>query len=116
MHKKGARNLVSNHSPVGLTSIFYKMMESLIKDHVMNNLTTHKLISPYQFDFIPGRSCTTLLLHVLDYITKHLDSTYSVEMIYLDFQKAFDSVPHQHLIHKLYIFNWYARKYTQVDK
>jgi len=37
----------------------------------------------------------------LDYITKHLDSGYSIDMIYLDFRKAFDSVPHQCLIHKL---------------
>jgi len=76
-------------------------MESLIKDHVMNYLTTHNLISPYQFGFMAGRSCTTQLLHVLDYITKHLDSGHSVDVIYLDFQKAFDSVPHQRLIYKL---------------
>ena len=48
-----------------------------------------------------GRSCATQLLHVLDYITKHLDKGHSVEMIYLDFQKAFDSIPHQRLIQKL---------------
>jgi len=64
------------------TPIFSKMMESLIKDHVMNYLTTHKLISPYQFGFMPGRSCTTQLLHVLDYITKHLDSGHSVDLIF----------------------------------
>ena len=77
------------------------MMESLIKDHIMNYLTRYNLISPYQFGFTPGRSCTTQLLHVLDYLTKHLDNGYSIEMIYLDFRKAFDSVPHQCLIHKL---------------
>ena len=101
IHKKGARNLVSNYRPVSLTSIFSKMMESLIKDHIMNYLTRYNLISPYQFGFTPGRSCTTQLLHVLDYLTKHLDNGYSIEMIYLDFRKAFDSVPHQRLIHKL---------------
>ena len=67
----------------------------------MNYLTRYSLISPYQFGFTPGRSCTTQLLHVLDYLTKHLDNGYSIEMIYLDFRKAFDSVPHQRLIHKL---------------
>ena len=41
------------------------------------------------------------IIHVLDYLTKHLDNGYSIEMIYLDFRKAFDSVPHQRLIHKL---------------
>ena len=79
-------------------------MESLIKDHIMNHMIKHKLISPYQFGFMPGRSCTTQLLHVLDYLTKHLDSGFQIEMIYLDFRKAFDSVPHQRLLHKLSSF------------
>ena len=83
IHKKGGRNVVSNYRPVSLTSIFSKMMESLIKDHIMNYLTRYNLISPYQFGFTPGRSCTTQLLHVLDYLTKHLDNGYSIEMIYV---------------------------------
>ena len=76
-------------------------MESLIQDHVMDYLMAYNLISPYQFCFMQGRSCTRQLLHVLDYFTKHLDKGHSVEMIYLDFQKVFDSVPHQRLMQKL---------------
>ena len=80
------------------------MTESLIKDHIMAHIVRHNLISPYKFRFMPGRSCTTQLLHVLDYLTKHFDSGFPVEVIYLDFKKAFDSVPHQHLLHKLSSF------------
>ena len=47
------------------------------------------------------RSCATQLFHVLDYFTNHLDKGETVDIIYLDFQKAFDSVPHQCLIQKL---------------
>ena len=61
-------------------------------------------LSDHQFGFIPGRSCTTQLLYVLDYFTKHLDRGELIDVIYLDFQKAFDSVPHQRLIQKLTSF------------
>ena len=68
----------------------------------MDYLTRYNLISPYQFGFTPGRSCTTQLLHVLDYLMKHLDNGYSIVVTYLDkYRKAFDLVPHQCLIHKL---------------
>ena len=75
----------------------------------MSHLLTNSLLSAYQFGFIPGRSCTTQLLHVLDYFTQHLDNGNSVDVIYLDFQKAFDSVPHQHLIQKLSSFGVHGK-------
>ena len=91
IHKKCARNQVCNYHPVSLTSIFSKFMESIVKDHLMSYLLTNNLLSDYQFRFIPGRSCSTQLLHILDYFTQHLDKGDSIDAIYLDFQKAFDS-------------------------
>ena len=84
-------------------------MESIVKDHLMNHLLANNLLSDYQFGFIPGRSCTTQLLYVLDYFTQHLDQGDSVDVIYLDFQKAFDSVPHQRLIQKLSSFGVHGK-------
>ena len=69
----------------------------------------NNLVSPQQFGFIPGRSCTTQFLHVLDYFTHHLDCGYSVDVIYLDFKKAFDSVPHQRLLQKLSSFGIHGK-------
>lgn len=59
------------------------------------------LLSPYQFDFIPGRSCSTQLLQMLGCLTYQLDNRHSIDIIYLDFQKAFNTVLHQHLLQKL---------------
>jgi len=70
-------------------------MESIIKDNILYN----NLISPFQFGFVPGRSCSTQLLNVMDHFTKALDDENCVDVIYLDFQKAFDSVPHKCLLH-----------------
>ena len=109
IHKKGARNHIGNYRPVSLTSIFSKFMESIVKDYLMRHLLTNNLLSPYQFGFTPGRSCATQLLHVLDYFTRHLDNGDSVDVIYLDFQKAFDSVPHQRLIQKLSSFGIHGK-------
>jgi len=72
----------------------HKKVESIIKDHILNHLSSNNLLSPYQFGFIPGRSCSTQLLLMLDYLTHHLDNGYSVDVIYLDFQKAFDILFH----------------------
>jgi len=106
IHKKGARNIVSNYQPVSLTSVYCKLMESIIKDHIMNHLLNNKLVSAQQFGFIP---CTTQLLYVLDYFTHHLDKGHSIDVIYLDFQKAFNSVPHQWLLQKISSFGIHGK-------
>ena len=49
----------------------------------------------------PGHSCTTQLLHVMDIVTSSLDCGQPVDVIYLDLQKAFDSVLHNRLLRKL---------------
>ena len=67
----------------------------------MKHLTTNNLICQQQHGFTPGRSCTTQLLDTLDYWTEVLDEGGSIDAIYMDFRKAFDSVPHRRLMHKL---------------
>jgi hypothetical protein len=55
----------------------------------------------HQHGFRKGRSCVTQLIEVLDDWTEQLDNKNAIDTIYLDFQKAFDTVPHQRLINKL---------------
>ena len=105
-------NNVSNYRPVSFTSIFGKLVETIVKDNSISHLISNNLLSAYQFGFVPGRSCTTQLLHVLDYFTKHLDEGYSVDVIYLDFQKAFDTVPHQRLIQNCLLLGYMVRCYS----
>ena len=61
----------------------------------------HKLINTSQHEFLKARSCLTNLLCFFEEITKWVDDGSPVDVIYLDFQKAFDKVPHQRLILKL---------------
>ena len=68
---------------------------------MMDFLVKHKLINPSQHGFLRGRSCLTHFLCFFAEITKWVDEGSPVDVIYLDFQKAFDKVPHQRLILKL---------------
>ena len=61
----------------------------------------NKLFSPEQFGFIGGRSTTLQLLKVLDEWIQILDEGGSLDVVYMDFMKAFDTVPHRRLLTKL---------------
>ena len=101
LFKKGEKAKPNNYRPVSLTCILCKVMESVIRDELVLYLEESNLLSPFQHGFISHRSCTTNLLATLDAWTEMIDSGSSVDAIYLDFSKAFDSVPHLRLLEKL---------------
>ena len=101
LFKKGSRNKSVNYRPVSLTSVICKLLESIIWDHMMDFLVKHNLINPSLHGFLNARSCLTNVLCFFEEITKWVDEGSPVDVIYLDFQKAFDKVPHQRLILKL---------------
>ena len=76
-------------------------MEAHIKKGVENHLQENDLIRDSQHGFMSGKSCATNLLHFLVVLTKAVDEGLSVDVVYLDFAKAFDKVPHSLLMHKL---------------
>jgi hypothetical protein len=76
-------------------------MEGILKDHIVTHLERNKLIKATQHGFMRGRSCTTNLLAFFDKVTAELDSGEAIDVIYLDFAKAFDTVPHERLKKKL---------------
>ena len=100
--KKGDRSLPCNYRPVSLTSVVCKVMESLVKDCVLKFLLDNRLLNLSQHGFLPNRSCVTNLLSFLEDVSSSLDSGHSVDVIYLDFQKAFDKVPLGRLMVKLH--------------
>lgn len=101
LHKKGSRSKCENYRPVSLTSILCKLFESVLKEAVTNHLRKNNLINESQHGFTEGKSCLTNLLEFFEFVTKELDESKDVDVIYLDFSKAFDSVPHKRLIHKV---------------
>ena len=100
--KKGARHEASNYRPISLTSVTCKIFEHVLFSQMMRHYTRHKFINPLQHGFQKGLSCETQLATTVDQLQKRLDDKQQVDLIILDFQKAFDKVPHRHLLHKLH--------------
>lgn len=98
--KKGQKKEPANYRPVSLTSIPCKMMEAIIKNRIMEHLTENNLLRDSQHGFQKGKSCATNLILTMEYLTKANDAGVPVDLIYLDFSKAFDKVPHRRLLEK----------------
>ena len=64
--KKGVKNRAENYRPISLTSIVCKLMESFMKDALLNHIKDKKLLSTKQHGFLRGRSTATQLLTYLD--------------------------------------------------
>ena len=99
--KKGAKSNPSNYRPVSLTSVVSKLMEKVIKAQLNNHLKINNLLANEQYGFVSGRSTDTQLLTSLLHWQQALDQDIPVDIVYMDFKKAFDSVPHVRLIKKL---------------
>ena len=99
--KKGSKSKAENYRPVSLTSIPCKVMESIIRDEIIDHLTTNSLIKSSQHGFMKNKSCTSNLLEFMEIITQMVDDGDCADIIYLDFSKAFDKVPKLRLLKKM---------------
>ena len=102
IYKKGERCLVNNYRPISLTSIIVKVMEKVISRQLVTALEKSRRINNNQFGFRANRSTVPLLLSVIHDWSSCLDRRSTTHCVFLDFAKAFDSVPHEHLILKLH--------------
>ncbi|CAM4553636.1 unnamed protein product [Lepidochelys olivacea] len=87
--------------PGSLTSVPGKLVETIVKNKIVRHIEEHKLLGKSQHGFCKGRSCLTDLLEFFEGVNKHVDKGDPVDIVDLDFQKAFDKVPHQTLLCKL---------------
>ena len=76
-------------------------MESIVRHEIVSHLMKNNLITDAQHGFVPGRDCMTQLLECIEDWTRRLESSKAFDVIYTDFSKAFDSVPHERLFLKL---------------
>ena len=101
LHKKGSRSSPNNYRPVSLTSQIVKILERIFQDQILRLTHLNKTINCNQHGFQGSCSCVTQLLECFGDWTDNLDRGQETDIIYLDFAKAFDTVPHIRLIHKL---------------
>jgi hypothetical protein len=101
LHKKGSRMKSNNYRPVSLTSQVVKLMERLVLDALWTHILDNDLITCDQHGFQGSCSCVTQLIECLSDWVHAYDAGLETDAIYLDFSKAFDTVAHKRLIHKL---------------
>jgi len=80
-------------------------MESIVRDVIMDNFLSSDFFNDNQYGFVKGRSTVIQLLKITDEWTYKLDQGIQIDVIYTDFEKAFNKVPHQGLISKLEVYN-----------
>jgi hypothetical protein len=76
-------------------------MERIIRDEMVAHLTINKIITKERHGFVRRRSCMTNLLESVDQVTEFLNRGFVALVLFLDFAKAFDKVPHRALMYKL---------------
>ena len=99
--KKGNKTEAANYRPVSITSHLIKTFERVMRNKLVDYLESNNILPNNQHGFRKGRSCLTQLLEHVDTILKHLNSGQDVDVIYLDYSKAFDKVDHRVLLAKL---------------
>lgn len=99
IYKKGNKLDIQNFRPISVICNFCKVLETLLHDRIYHSINTK--ISIHQHGFMKGRSTTTNLFCVTQYISESLDKHSQTDVIYTDFTKAFDRLDHQLLLNKL---------------
>ena len=92
IHKGGSKGEAKNYRPVALTSHIVKIFEKVLRNHIVAHLEENGLLNPGQHGFRAGRSCLSQLLEHFETVTQTLEDGDNVDVIYLDFSKAFDKV------------------------
>ena len=100
--KSGDKSHVKNYRPMSLLCIVSKVLEQLIYNKVNKFITDNNILCLHQFGFRQQHSTTQQLLIFLTNVHHALNNCPKCDVIYLDFKKAFDSVPHQELLLKLW--------------
>ena len=118
--KKGDPTIYSNYRPVALTSVARKIMESILRDYILDYLLRHKLLNKSQHGFLKGHSTGCQLLECFDVWSRSFENSRNMDVCYIDFSKAFYSVSVPKLIHKLKAYglrgnliNWHTDYLTR---
>ncbi len=99
--KNGEPEHAVNYGPMSLTSVLYKIFEQLLKKALLLIFTEIRSLSSGQHGFLPCRSCSSNLILQGERVTRLLNERHTVDLVYINFAKAFESVNHRFLLGKL---------------
>ena len=101
IHKKGSKLEVGNYRPISLLSNINKLLEKIVHERCYDFLEKFNCLYKYQFGFRKSHSTNHALIEITEKIRKALDSRKFACGIFVDLQKAFDTVNHEILLKKL---------------
>ena len=103
--KKGSKNLIENYRPISLLPSISKIFERVIFDQLSNHFSSNKYFYDRQYGFRKSHSTEYATLEFINKIISYMDSGNTPIAMYLDLSKAFDTIDHNILLHKL---NYYG--------
>ena len=112
--KKGDRNHPENYRPISLLSCINKLLERSIEKRFRQFMENNSTLFEYQFGFRKRHDTSHALLETVNYIRTYLDNGQNVLGLYLDLRKAFDTVDHRILLHKLYYYGIRGNAYNVI--
>ena len=116
IYKKGKKSEPVNYRPVSLTAILCKIMEHCVFSNIWSHLNKHSIITSKQHGFRRGMSCETQLIEAKYDWTNILNKgNGQIDVILLDFSKAFDVVPHHRLLMKLYMYGITGKTHRWIE-
>lgn len=101
IHKSGSKTEPANYRPISLTCTVCKLLEHIILKHITKHLEQEEILTDCQHGFRKGVSTVTQVIELVHDVSLSIDQQKQIDLIFLDFSKAFDRVTHKKLIYKL---------------
>lgn len=101
VYKKGAQDELNNYRPISLLSTFSKIVEKVAKSRMINFINSTFMFDKYQYGFQRKNSTLGATADLLDHISSELDKNKYVIAVFVDLQKAFDTVNIELMLEKL---------------
>lgn len=111
IHKSGDKTQPMNYRPISILSIVTKILAKGIHKQLYEYLNEHSLLSENQSGFRPLHSTNSCILDINEYILQNMNSGYLTGGVFLDLRKAFDVIPHDKLLKKMFLYGIKGTEY-----